>query len=72
MNVVETANLEILALPTSPYAARLHVQLLEKGLQQGVDWRFVYPAAGTSRAGHSVLNPFLRTPILVNGPGCLI
>lgn len=68
MSTSQTHELRILALPTSPFAARLHVQLLEKGLS----WEFVYPDAGTSRSEHSALNPFLKTPILVNGPHYLI
>lgn len=59
---------KLLALPTSPYAARLRIQILEKGL----DIAFEFPAAGKSAAEHGALNPFARTPILLHGADRLI
>ncbi|MDZ4730473.1 MAG: glutathione S-transferase family protein [Xanthomonadales bacterium] len=60
--------LKLIALPRSPFAARLHIQLLEKGL----DWEFEYPPAQTSASEHAAINPFARSPILLNGPDYLI
>jgi len=62
------SNLKVIAVPTSPYAARLRIQSLEKALN--VEWQ--YPAAGVSLAEHAALNPFARTPILLDGANCLI
>ena len=60
--------LQLIALPTSPFAARLHIQLLEKGL----DWEFEYPQNQTRASEHAAINPFARSPILLNGPDYLI
>jgi len=62
------SSLKIIAVPTSPYAARLRIQILEKDLN--VQWE--YPAAGVSLAEHAALNPFARIPILLHGKDCLI
>jgi len=60
--------LKLLALPTSPYAARLQIQILEKGL----DIPEEFPGAGIGAAEHGTLNPFVRTPILLHGADRLI
>jgi glutathione S-transferase len=55
--------MKLLALPTSPYSARILIQAGEKGLDLPVE----YPGEGRSVAEHAALNPFLRIPVLVVG-----
>ncbi len=62
------SQLTLIALPTSPYAARLHIQILHKDLE--VQTKF--PAEGISPAQHGTMNPFARTPILLDGPDQII
>ena len=62
------SQLTLIALPTSPYAARLHIQILHKGL----DVETKFPAEGVSPAQHGAMNPFARTPILLHGPDQII
>lgn len=60
--------MKLLALPTSPYSARILIQAREKGLELPVE----YPAEGRSIAEHAALNPFLRIPVLVVGKTVII
>lgn len=53
--------MKLLALPTSPFSARILIQAREKGLDLTVD----YPPEGRSVAEHAALNPFARIPVLV-------
>lgn len=55
--------MKLLALPTSPYAARILIQAREKGLDLSVE----YPAEGRSIAEHAAINPFVRIPVLIVG-----
>lgn len=60
--------LQLIALPTSPFAARLHIQIWHKGLK--IDTQF--PDAGTTPAEHGALNPFSKTPILLVGTDSIV
>jgi glutathione S-transferase len=60
--------MKLLVLPTSPFCARILIQVREKGL----DLPLEYPAEGRSVAEHAALNPFARIPILVVGETCLV
>jgi glutathione S-transferase len=62
------SRLTLIALHTSPYAARLTIQILHKGL----DVETKFPAEGISQAEHGAMNPFARTPILLHGPDQII
>ena len=55
--------MKLLALPTSPFSARVLIQAREKGLDLPVE----YPSEGRSIAEHAALNPFARIPVLVVG-----
>ncbi len=60
--------LKLIAVPTSPFAARLQIQALAKGLDLPTE----YPADGSTAAQHAKLNPFARSPILVVGEDVII
>jgi len=60
--------MKLLALPTSPFAARILIQAHEKGLDLALE----YPPEGRSVAEHAALNPFARIPILVVSEAFLI
>lgn len=53
--------MKLLALPTSPYSARILIQAHEKHLKLPVE----YPPEGCTVAEHAALNPFGRIPVLV-------
>lgn len=53
--------MKLLALPTSPYSARILIQAYEKKLELPVE----YPPAGHGVADHAALNPFAKVPVLV-------
>lgn len=63
-----TEPMKLLALPTSPFSARILIQAREKGLDLPVE----YPTEGRSVAEHAALNPFLRIPVLVVGETFII
>jgi glutathione S-transferase len=55
--------MKLLALPTSPFSARVLIQAREKRL----DLPVAYPSEGRGVAEHAARNPFLRIPVLVVG-----
>ncbi len=54
------ANLTLITVPTSPYAARVRIQALEKGL----DLKLVDPPGGMGSAELRALSPFGKVPVL--------
>jgi glutathione S-transferase len=55
-------DLKLIALPTSPFAARVQIQILHKGLDVQVE----HPEPGVSPGQHGASNPFAKTPILLH------
>lgn len=60
--------MRLIALPTSPFAARVRIQVLEKGL----DLPFVPPPDGMGSDALRALSPFGKIPVLAVGPDSLI
>lgn len=60
--------MKLLAIPTSPYSARVLIQAHEKGLDLPAE----HPADGTTIAQHAALNPFSRLPILLVGHSVVV
>lgn len=60
--------MRLVALPTSPYAARVLIQAYEKGFTLEV----TYPESGVSIAQHAAANPFGRVPVLETSSGAII
>jgi len=60
--------MKLIALPTSPFSARILIQVYEKGIELPVE----YPAPDVTPQQHASLNPIGRTPILVVGNDFII
>ena len=60
--------MRMLALPTSPFAARVAIQVYEKGIRLPVE----RPAKGAPPGMPAELNPFRLSPVLVVGETTLI
>jgi glutathione S-transferase len=60
--------MKLLALPTSPYAARVLIQVYEKGIHLNVE----HPGQDVNPRQHAALNPLGRTPILLVGDQIII
>ena len=60
--------MRLVALPTSPYAARILIQAREKGL----DLEVAYPTGEVPIAEHAASNPFGRVPVLETPSGNII
>lgn len=60
--------MKLIALPTSPYAARVRIQVYEKGIS--VPEAHPLEVAGADRP--DVLNPFAKTPVLMVGDECIV
>lgn len=60
--------MRLVAIPTSPYAARVLIQACEKGVPLDV----AYPEPGMSIAQHAALNPFGKVPVLETESGWII
>jgi len=60
--------MRLVAVPTSPYAARVLIQACEKGVSLDV----AYPEPGVTIAQHAALNPFGKVPVLETESGWII
>jgi len=61
-------NMKLLALPTSPFSARILIQAYEKGIELPVE----HPGPDVGPQQHASLNPLGKTPILVVGEEFII
>lgn len=73
MTLPMSTPMKLIALPTSPFAARVQIQAIEKGLDLPLEFP---PAAEAGKAvdlaQHAALNPFGKIPILVVGQHAII
>lgn len=60
--------MKLIALPTSPFSARILIQVYEKGIELPVE----HPAPDVTPQQHASLSPMGKTPILVVGNDFII